>query len=107
MGAQMRAGRSFVEALESLADRLMIPEARSLVAVLRQTAELGADSAEALRVFGEELRDRRLLRAEEKPAKLSVKMLVPLGLFIFPVVVTVIVLPLVMRMITVLMPAIR
>ena len=107
MGAQMRAGRSFVEALESLADRLMIPEARSLVAVLRQTAELGADSAEALRVFGDELRDRRLLRAEEQAAKLSVKMLVPLGLFIFPVVVTVIVLPLVMRMITVLMPAIR
>ena len=91
MGAQMRAGRSFIEALESLADRLMIPEARSLVAVLRQTAELGSDIAEALRVFGDEMRDKRLLRAEEQAAKLSVKMLVPLAFFIFPVVLMVIV----------------
>jgi tight adherence protein C len=92
-GAEMRAGRTFVDALGTLADRLMIPEARSLVAVLRQSAELGSDVGEALRIFSDEMRNRRMLRAEEQANKLSVKMLVPLALFIFPVVLGVIVLP--------------
>jgi tight adherence protein C len=105
MNAEMRAGRSFVEALATLADRLMIAEAQSLLAILRQSAELGSDSAEALRVFGDELRDKRLLRAEEQANKLSVKMLVPLGLFIFPVVLLVVVLPIVVKMATVFLPA--
>jgi tight adherence protein C len=93
MGAEMRAGRTFVEALGTLAERLMIPEARSLVAVLRQSAELGSDVGEALRVFSDEMRTRRMLRAEEQANKLSVKMLVPLAVFIFPVVLMVITLP--------------
>ena len=50
MGAEMRAGRSFVDALGSMADRLIIPEARSLVALLRQSRELGSD-IEALRFY--------------------------------------------------------
>src|SRR6185437_7370026 len=98
MTAEMRAGRSFIEALSALADRLMIPEARSLVALLRQATELGSDVAEALRVFGDEMRDKRLLRAEEHANKLSVKMLLPLGLFIMPVVFMVILLPVVIRL---------
>ena len=93
MTAEMRAGRSFIEALGTLSDRLMISEARSLVAVLRQSAELGSDVGEALRVFSDEMRSRRLLRAEELANKVSVKMLMPLALFIFPVVMMVILLP--------------
>lgn len=98
MTAEMRAGRSFIEALGALADRVMIPEARSLVALLRQSTELGSDVGEALRVFGDEMRDKRLLRAEEHANKLSVKMLLPLGLFIMPVVFMVILLPVVIRL---------
>jgi tight adherence protein C len=92
-GAEMRAGRTFVQALGTLADRLMIPESRSLVAVLRQSAELGSDVGEALRIFSDEMRTKRMLRAEEQANKLSVKMLLPLALFIFPVVLAVSVLP--------------
>jgi tight adherence protein C len=99
MGAEMRAGRTFVEALGTLAERLMIPEARSLVAVLRQSAELGSDVAEALRVFSDEMRGRRMLRAEEQANKLSVKMLLPLAVFIFPVVLMVIVFPIALKII--------
>ena len=98
MTAEMRAGRSFIEALGALADRLMIPEARSLVALLRQSTELGSDVGEALRVFGDEMRDKRLLRAEEHANKLSVHMLLPLGLFIMPVVFMVILLPVILRL---------
>jgi len=98
MGAEMRAGRSFVDALGSMADRLIIPEARSLVALLRQSRELGSDISEALRVFSDEMRDKRLLRAEEQANKLPVKMSIPLALFIFPVVLLVIMLPMVIRL---------
>lgn len=100
MTAEMRAGRSFIDALGALADRLMIPEARSLVALLRQATELGSDVGEALRVFGDEMRNKRLLRAEEHANKLSVKMLLPLGLFIMPVVFMVILLPVVIRLLS-------
>jgi tight adherence protein C len=100
MSAEIRAGRSFVEALATLADRLMISEARSLVAVLRQSIELGSDVAETLRVFSDEMRARRLLRAEEQANKLSVKMIIPLALFIFPVVLMVVLLPMAIRLFT-------
>jgi tight adherence protein C len=98
MAAEMRAGRSFIEALGALAERLMIPEARSLVALLRQSMELGSDVGDALRIFGDEMRDKRLLRAEEQANKLSVKMIMPLALFIMPVVLMVILLPVVLRL---------
>jgi tight adherence protein C len=100
MSAEIQAGRSFVEALATLADRLMIAEARSLVAVLRQSIELGSDVAETLRVFSDEMRARRLLRAEEQANKLSVKMVIPLALFIFPVVLMVVLLPMAIRLFT-------
>jgi tight adherence protein C len=102
MSAEMRAGRGMVEALESLADRLSLQEAGSLVAMLRQSIELGSDVGEALRVFSDEMRDKRLLRAEEKANKLSVKMVIPLGLFIFPVVLLVTVLPVMIKLLKVI-----
>jgi tight adherence protein C len=102
MGAEMRAGRSTIEALESLADRLGLEEAGSFVSMLRQSIELGSDVGDALRVFGDEMRDKRLLRAEEAANKLSVKLVLPLGLFIFPVVLLVIMLPVVIKLSAVL-----
>jgi tight adherence protein C len=98
MAAEIRAGRSFIDALGTLAERLMIPEARSLVALLRQSLELGSDVGEALRVFGDEMREKRLLRAEEQANKLSVKMVMPMALFIMPVVLVVILLPVAIRL---------
>jgi tight adherence protein C len=102
MGAEMRAGRSTVEALDSFADRLGLDEAASLNTMLRQSLELGSDIGEALRIFSEDMRDKRLLRAEEAANKLSVKMVLPLGLFIFPVVLLVVMLPVVIKLLTVL-----
>jgi tight adherence protein C len=101
LSAETRAGRSTIEALDSLADRLLLDEARSLVLMLRQSIELGTDVNEALRVFSDELREKRLLRAEETANKLPVKMVLPLGLFIFPVILGVVLLPIMIRLITV------
>ena len=100
MGEEMRAGRSTVEALDSLADRLGVDEARSFMMLLRQSLELGTDVGDALRVFSDEMRDKRLLRAEEAANKLSVKMVIPLSLFIFPVVLLVVGLPIGIRLAT-------
>lgn len=102
MSAEMRAGRGMVEALESFAERLHLHETGSFVAMLRQSIELGSDVGNALRVFSDEMRDKRLLRAEEKANKLSVKMVVPLGLFIFPVVLLVTILPVMIKLLKVL-----
>jgi tight adherence protein C len=102
MGAEMRAGRSTIEALDSLADRLNLDEAGSFVTMLRQSIELGSDTADALRVFSDEMREKRLLRAEETANKLSVKMVIPLGLFIFPVVLLVIMFPVIIKLLAVL-----
>jgi tight adherence protein C len=102
MGAEMRAGRSTIEALDSFADRLGLDEAASFNTMLRQSLELGSDIGEALRIFSEDMRDRRLLRAEEAANKLSVKMILPLGLFIFPVVLLVVMLPVVIKLMTIL-----
>jgi tight adherence protein C len=102
MGAERRAGRSLIEGLTSLADRLDLDEAGSLVSMLRQSIELGSDVTEALRVFSDDMREKRLLRAEEAANKLTVKMVLPLGLFIFPVILLVVMLPVMMKLLTVL-----
>src|SRR5215471_750900 len=102
MGAEMRAGRSTIDALASLADRLGLDEARSLAAMLRQSIELGTDVGDALRAFSDDMRDRRLLRAEERANQLPVKMVGPLGLFIFPVILGIAMVPVIIRLLTVL-----
>jgi tight adherence protein C len=102
LGAEIRAGRSTVEALDSLADRLGLDEARSFSGMLRQSIELGTDLGDALRAFSDEMRDRRLLRAEEQANKLPVKMVGPLGLFIFPVILLTVMLPVILRLMTVM-----
>jgi tight adherence protein C len=98
MGAETRAGRSTIDALGSFADRLGLDAARSFVGTLRQSLELGSDVGEALVVFSDEMREKRLLRAEELANKLPVKMVLPLGICIFPVILFVVLLPIVVKM---------
>jgi tight adherence protein C len=100
LGAETRAGRSTIDALASFADRLGLDEARSFVATLRQSIELGSDISATLTVFGDEMRDKRLLRAEERANKLPVKMVGPLAICIFPVILMVVLLPVVVKLAT-------
>ena len=101
LGAETRAGRSTIDALASFADRLGLDEARAFVGTLRQSIELGSDVGDALRVFGDEMRDKRLLRAEEQANKLPVKMVIPLGACIFPVILLVILFPVMVKLTTI------
>lgn len=98
MSLQMRAGKPLREALRELADRIGLEEARSLAVLFRQSEELGTSLTDALRVYSDEMRGQRILNAEEKANALPVKMMIPLGLCIFPVVMMVIMLPVIIRM---------
>lgn len=98
MNLQMRAGKPLREALRELADRLGLEEARSLAVLFRQSEELGTSLTDALRVYSDEMRSQRILLAEERANSLPVKMMIPLGLCVFPVVLMVILLPVIIRM---------
>ena len=90
---EIRAGRSMSEALEHLGDRLGLEEARSFAMLLQQSEELGSSMSDALRVYSDDMRHKRLSRAEEKAYSLPAKLSVPLILCVFPVLVIVIMLP--------------
>jgi len=102
LGAELRAGKSTVEALSSLADRLALDEATSFVAMLRQSVELGGDVASSLRVFSETMRSKRILLAEKKANELPVKIVLPMALGIFPVILMIILLPVVLNLVKVM-----
>jgi tight adherence protein C len=102
MGAESRAGRSMIEALNALADRLGFDEAASFVAVLRQSADLGGEVGEALRIYSDEMRDKRLLRAEETANKLPVKIVAPMAAGIFPVILLIVMLPVILKLMVVM-----
>jgi tight adherence protein C len=98
MNLQLRAGKPLREALRELSDRVGLEEARALAVLFRQSEELGTSLTDALRVYSDEMRGQRILNAEERANSLPVKMMIPLGLCIFPVVMMVIILPAVIRM---------
>ncbi|RWO60415.1 type II secretion system F family protein [Mesorhizobium sp.] len=98
MTLQLRAGKPLREALRELADRVGLDEARALAVLFRQSEELGTSLTEALRVYSDEMRSQRILSAEERANSLPVKMMIPLGLCIFPVVMMIIMLPVIIRM---------
>jgi tight adherence protein C len=90
---EIRAGRTLSEALEHLADRLGLEEARQFATLLQQSAELGSSLTDALRVYSDDMRHKRLSSAEEKAYSLPAKLSVPLVLCIFPVLIIVTMLP--------------
>jgi tight adherence protein C len=97
MSLELRAGKSTNEALDSLSSRLVIPEAKSFAALIRQSEELGTSLVQSLRVYSDEMRQKRLMRAEEKAQSLPVKLVLPLALFIFPVILGITLMPVAMK----------
>jgi tight adherence protein C len=90
---ELRAGKSRKEAWTAFADRLGIDDARQLATMLRQAEEMGTSLGDTLSVFSQDMRAKRMLRAEEKALALSAKLTVPLILFIFPCLLGALMLP--------------
>jgi tight adherence protein C len=95
---EIRAGRTMTEALDHLGDRLGLDEARSFATLIQQSAELGSSITDALRVYSDDMRHKRLSRAEEKAYSLPAKLTIPMMLCIFPVLFVVILLPVIVRL---------
>jgi tight adherence protein C len=81
---ETRAGKSRAESFKNMAHRTGISEISNLMTMLVQTARFGTSVADALRVHAEAMRTRRRQHAEEKAAQASVKITIPLILFILP-----------------------
>ena len=78
------------QAFENLAERIDLDSIRGVVTTMIQTEKYGTPLASALRVLSAEFRNERMMRAEEKAARLPAIMTVPLILFILPVLFVVI-----------------
>jgi tight adherence protein C len=90
---ELREGRAREDALRGLASRNGVDDLKSLSALIIQSDRLGASMAKTLRSHAEVLRTKRRQRAEEHARKLPVKMLFPLGFFMLPALLIVVVGP--------------
>lgn len=81
---EQRAGRARSDAWKHLAERTDVEAIRNLVSMLVQAEQFGTSIGKTLRVHSDTMRTKRIQEIEEKAAKLSVKLLFPLVLFIFP-----------------------
>jgi tight adherence protein C len=90
---EIRAGRPLKDALERFATRLALDEARAFATLINQSIDIGSSITDALRVYSDDMRHKRLSYAEEKAYALPAKLSVPMMVCIFPVIFVVILLP--------------
>lgn len=101
---EMRAGGTREKSLHNLAFRTGVEEIGTFATMLTQADRFGTSIGESLRVFSDDLRHKRQVRAEELAAKVPTKMLLPLVLCIFPCISAVILTPAVIRMVRIIGP---
>jgi len=94
---QNELGKSRVEALQAMSERIQIEEFKSLVTAVTQSAEMGSSISATLKVQAEDIRRARFHTAERKAARAPSLMLIPMALFILPAVFIVIFTPVVLR----------
>jgi tight adherence protein C len=93
----MRVLSNRAEALENLVERTGLTSLRSITATLSQAIRFGTPLAQSMRILAAEMRNERLLRIEERAARLPVLLSIPLALFILPCLLMVIGTPLGLR----------
>jgi len=94
---QVRAGQDRSAAFNQLVKRTGIEAIRSLAAMIIQSEKFGTSLALALKVYAEDLRKKRMRKAEEAVAKAGIKMLFPVIRFILPALCIVTLVPAVLR----------
>jgi tight adherence protein C len=102
---ELAAGRSRADALRGLAERSDAESVKSFAALLIQTDTLGTSIAQTLRSYSNEMREHRMLAAEEKAMRIPVLLTVPLVACILPVIVTALMLPAIIDVVRSLLPA--
>ncbi len=100
----LRAGASRELAYRRMADLSHVSEIRSFSTLLIQSDKLGTSISATLRVYAEEMRERRRMRAEEKAYRLPVLISIPLVVFMLPTMIGVMMLPASIRMVREIFP---
>ena len=93
---EVKAGKERVQVLKDLSERINIPDISSFVTTLVQSATYGTSIAEALRVYSAEMRDKRVMRAEEKANTLPTKLTLGTMMFTVPPLMIILIGPSVM-----------
>lgn len=101
---EIRAGGTREKALRNLATRTGVEELRIFAVMLTQADKFGTSIGDSLRVFSDDLRHKRQVRAEEAASKVPTKLLFPLVLCIFPSIIMVVMGPAAIQIIRTLMP---
>jgi tight adherence protein C len=101
---ELKAGKRRAEALRNLADRTAVDDLKKLVAVLIQADRFGTGVAQSLRAHSDYMRVQARQIAEEKAAKLGVKLVFPIFFCILPSLFVVTVGPVVMKIMRELLP---
>ena len=95
---EIQLGKLRRDALRDMADRLGIAEMTSFVAAVVQSEMLGVSMAKILRIQSDQMRMKRRQHAEEEAHKAPIKMIFPMGLFIFPSLMIVLLTPAALRL---------
>ena len=101
---ELRAGSSREKALRNLALRTGVEEVNTFATMLIQADRFGTSIGDSLRVFSDELRTKRQLRAEEMAAKIPLKLLFPMVFCIFPSLLLVLLGPAFIQVYRILLP---
>jgi tight adherence protein C len=99
-----RAGKPRIEAFKNFADRTKVDDVRALVSMLVQTDRFGTSIAQALRTHADVSRTKRRQRAEERAAKIGVKLVFPLVFCLFPAFYVVTLGPAILKFVEALSP---
>lgn len=90
---EMKAGKDRIAVLRDMSERAGVQDVASFVTVLIQSASFGTSIADALRVYAAEMRDKRVMRAEEKANTLPTKMTLATMMFTVPPLLVILVGP--------------
>lgn len=104
INTEIRAGKPRLEAFKNFAERTKVDDVRALVAMLVQTDRFGTSVSAALRTHAATSRTKRRQRAEERAAKIGVKLVFPLVFFLFPAFYVVTLGPAVIQFVRVFFP---
>ena len=99
---EVKAGKERISVLKDMAERVGVPDVASFVATIIQSATFGTSVADALRVYSADMRDKRIMRAEEKANMLPTKLTLGTMLFTVPPLLVILIGPSIYGMVTML-----
>lgn len=98
---EIKVGKQKKDALRDMTERVCIQDLTTFVSSIIQADQFGVSMGNVLRIQSVQMRQKRRQRAQEKAMKAPVKMLIPMVLFVFPTIFSVLIGPIVIKVITV------